>query len=315
MTTKPHDTRSVDDAQREEGEPTAVVFDIQRFSVHDGPGIRTTVFFKGCPLHCAWCQNPESISRTPQLMLYPQRCIGCGKCLPACPELDPDNLPEGAFRPETCRNCGLCAKVCPSEARQMAGRKMTVDAICQVALRDKPFYREQGGVTLGGGEPLAQWPVARAVADALRAQGVHVALDTACSVPRAVIEDVPAHIDLVLADLKLVTPDKHRQWTGADNTRILESIRLLSGAMPGRLWISIPLIPGVQDEEELKRMADFLRGLENPPPVRVLEFHRLGESKYEALGLPPPDFSGNAALPKQAATDILATHGLQLMET
>jgi pyruvate formate lyase activating enzyme len=147
-------------------------------------------------------------------------------------------------------------------------------------------------VTVGGGEPLAQWAFVRELADRLRKRGVHVALDTACVAPHEVIADVPAHVDLILADLKLVDPERHRRWTGAGNAGILRALRLWSAAMPGRLWISVPLIPGVHDEAEVGRMAAFVASLAGPPPVRLLPYHRLGEGKYRALGWPVPAFEG-----------------------
>jgi pyruvate formate lyase activating enzyme len=271
----------------------ARIFDIQRFSVHDGPGIRTTVFLKGCPLYCTWCQNPESQESTPQLMLHEDLCMGCGACLEACPKMDVTHLNGSAPRPGTCKVCGCCMDVCPTGARKLAGQERTVDEILELVLRDRPFYRERGGVTLSGGEPLAQWPFVRRLADHLRSAAVHVALDTACVAPPEVIREVPAHVDLVLADLKLVTPESHRRWTGVDNAGILESIQWWSGAMPGRLWISVPVIPGVQDEVEFERIAEFCCTLENDPPVRLIPYHRLGDSKYEALGWPMPAFPGS----------------------
>jgi pyruvate formate lyase activating enzyme len=182
--------------------------------------------------------------------------------------------------------------VCPTGARQIAGEQKTVDKIVTLALRDKPYYGTRGGVTLSGGEPLAQWPAARALAERLRAEGIHVAMDTSCLAPRAAIDEVPNHIDLVLADLKLVTPEGHLRWTGVDNFGILAAIRAWSRALPGRLWISVPVIPGVQDEDELDRIAAFCSTLDNDPPVRLIPYHRLGDSKYGALGRAVPAFPG-----------------------
>jgi pyruvate formate lyase activating enzyme len=184
--------------------------------------------------------------------------------------------------------------VCPTGARKLAGQEETVDQVLELVLRDRPFYGQRGGVTLSGGEPLAQWPFARRLADRLRSAAVHVTLDTACVAPPDVIREVPAHVDLVLADLKLVTPESHRRWTGVDNAGILDAIRCWSVAMPGRLWISVPVIPGVQDEAEFERIAAFCDKLENAPPVRLIPYHRLGDSKYEALGWPVPVFPGSA---------------------
>ncbi len=297
------------------------MFDVQRFSVHDGPGIRTTVFFKGCPLRCAWCQNPESISSDPQLLLYPDLCIGCRACLAACPKgsdsgREPGQNPVAGqgWLADDCDVCGACVEVCPTGARLIAGRCMTVAEVVEQALRDKAFYGKDGGVTLGGGEPLAQWEFARMLADVLRAEGVNVALDTACAAPRSVVEDVPAHFDLVLADLKLVSSEKHSSWTGGGNAGILEALRVWSHAMAGRLWITVSLIPGVHDDEEIRSIADLLRSLVPAPAVRLLPYHRLGNSKYKALGLPVPEFSGDAGPLVEKARAILTDAGLVILE-
>jgi pyruvate formate lyase activating enzyme len=291
----------------------ANLFDVQRFSVHDGPGIRTTIFLKGCPLRCAWCQNPESQESAPQLMLYQDLCMGCGTCLEACPELNGTHLDRGIVRPDDCHVCGRCVDVCPTGARKIAGQRRTADEIVQVALRDRPFYGAHGGVTLGGGEPLAQWPFVRSLADLLRAQGVHVALDTSCAAPQSVIREVPAHVDLVLADLKLVHPESHRRWTGVDNATLLDAIRYWSAAMPDRLWISIPILPGVQDKPEFEHMAAFCRTLENAPPVRLIPYHRLGESKYEALGWPIPHFPGSVAEQMETAAEAFHRRNIRIL--
>jgi pyruvate formate lyase activating enzyme len=292
----------------------AHVFDVQRFSVHDGPGIRTTVFLKGCPLQCAWCQNPESQESAPQLMLHEDLCIGCGACLEACPEMDGTHLNGRAPRPATCRVCGRCVDVCPTGARKLAGQERSVDEVLELALRDRPFYGQRGGVTLSGGEPLAQWPFARHLADRLRSAAVHVALDTACVATPDVIRQVPDHVDLVLADLKLVPPEGHRFWTGVDNAGILAAIHWWSAAMPGRLWISVPVIPGVQDEAEFERIAAFCGTLDNEPPIRLIPYHRLGDSKYEALGRPAPAFPGSVDEQMDKARTSFIRRGIHILE-
>lgn len=295
------------------------VFDVQRFSIHDGPGIRTTVFLKGCPLTCPWCQNPESTRPEPQLMLYRDLCIGCGGCTSVCPELADHQqpaapIPDGDLpRPATCTVCGRCVDACPTEARRIAGRVMSAGEVADLALRDRPFYRGGGGVTLGGGEPLAQWDFARAVAALVRAAGVHVALDTACVGPTEAIQAVPDCFDLVLADLKFVTPATHLRWTGVDGAGALQAVRRWAAAMPGRLWVSVPLVPGVHDPAEIARIADFVACLAPVPPVRLLPYHRLGESKYRALGRPAPAFPGRADDLVAAATAALAARGVEIL--
>jgi pyruvate formate lyase activating enzyme len=216
-------------------------------------------------------------------------------------------------RPRSCQVCGRCVAVCPTGARQIAGEEKTVDEIVTQALRDRPYYGERGGVTLSGGEPLAQWHAARAVADRLRAEGVHVAMDTSCLAARAIIAEVPEHIDLVLADLKLVTPNSHRRWTGVDNARILAALRAWSVAMPARLWISVPVIPGVQDKAEFGRVAEFCSTLAHDPPIRLIAYHRLGDSKYQALGWPVPAFPGVVEEQMEVATRALGQRGIRIL--
>jgi pyruvate formate lyase activating enzyme len=300
-------------------DPTATIFDVQRFSVHDGPGTRTTVFFKGCPLRCAWCQNPESIAPRPQLLLYPAVCARCGACVAECDALktclEGGRLAAPAEgRPDECRDCGLCARACPTLARRLAGRTVTVAQLLDEALRDRVFYGRNGGVTFGGGEPLAQWPFARALAGALRREGVHVALDTACVAPPDIVAGIPGRFDLLIADLKAVTPEKHLEWTGGDNAAILDAIRALAVSMKERLWISVPLVPGVHDRAELEAMADFVASLGGPPPVRFIPYHRLGDSKYEALGERAPAIEGDVGALVSAARALFQARGIRILE-
>lgn len=288
------------------------VFDIQRFSVHDGPGIRTTVFLKGCPLHCVWCQNPESIRPVPHLLLYPDLCVACGACSDVCPAVDGG---DGCVsRPAACRVCGACAEVCPTEARRLVGRTMAPEDVVAAGLRDQAFYGPSGGVTFGGGEPLAQWDAVRAMAEQLRAGGVHVAVDTSGYVDARVVEAVPDVVDLVLVDLKLRTPVIHRRWTGVDNAPILDAIRTWSQTMVGRLWVTTPVIPGVQDAAELEAMAAFLADLAPSPSVRLIPYHRLGDSKYAALGRAAPEFPGDVEALLAQAQRIYAGYGLQVID-
>jgi pyruvate formate lyase activating enzyme len=290
----------------------ARVFDVQRFSVHDGPGIRTTVFLKGCPLRCAWCQNPESIHPAPQLLLYPDLCAACGACREVCPEAGAGT--GFLARPDACRVCGACAEVCPTEARRLVGRTMALEEVVAAGLRDRAFYGPDGGVTFGGGEPLAQWDAVRVMAQQLRAAGVHVAVDTSGYVGARVAGEVPDAVDLLLVDLKLRTPALHHRWTGVDNRPILDAIRGWSETMVGRLWVTTPVIPGVQDAAELEAMAAFLAGLAPPPPVRLIPYHRLGASKYAALGREAPDFPGDGAALLVEARAIYARHGLEIID-
>ncbi len=260
---------------------TARIFDVQRLTIHDGPGLRTTVFFKGCPLACTWCQNPESISPQPEILFDQTRCIGCGACQP----------PQCGR--SLCRGCGDCAEVCPTGARSLAGQEIRIPDLLDRLLRDQAFYANGGGVTFSGGEPLAQWPAIRKLAHSLRAHGVHIALDTSGVASEEIHTQVLEEIDLIIVDLKLMDPDKHRQWTGQGNARILSAIQYWNRHIPERLWISLPLIPGVHTEDDIRDSVAFLSGLPNAVQVRLIPWHPLGYSKYEQLSRQAPQFSGD----------------------
>ncbi len=290
----------------------AVIFDVQRQSVHDGPGLRTTIFFKGCPLRCRWCQNPESQSPRHELLRYLDRCLNCHACAEACPQCHDGSL-NAASLLDDCTLCGACAAVCPVTARTLAGRVAPLEELVQAALRDQPFYGADGGVTLSGGEPLRQWPVAFRLADTLRAEGVQVAIDTSGFAHEAVIRAVPTRFDLVIADLKAVTPAIHRRWTGVGNEDILEAIRFWATIMPGQLWLSVPLIPGVHDAAELTAMAGFLAELDGAPPVRLIPHHQLGDAKYSALGREQPPFAGDVAALAALAAELFTLAGIRLL--
>lgn len=262
------------------------IYNIQRFSVHDGPGIRTTVFFKGCPLHCVWCHNPESISPKPQLEFYPERCIGCGRCFDACPNHAHSVDGAGVHRIDRalCDGCLKCVDVCYAEALVGVGRRLTVEQLVESISTDIPYYQSSdGGVTFSGGESMAQIGFLQQALVACKGRGIHTAVDTAGEVPWSSFERVLEHTDLFLYDLKAADDAVHRRLTGAGNARILENLRKLCQA-GRRIFVRIPYIPGCNDGE-IPAMADILRGLP-VERVEVLGYHRLGEGKYAALGLP-----------------------------
>ncbi len=267
---------------------TAVIFDIKRFAVHDGPGIRTTVFLKGCPLACPWCHNPEGQKFAPELFLRPARCIGCGKCLPACPQ-GALTLASGTIALDrgSCDACGTCADVCPTDALETVGRAVTVDELIATIMRDRPFYQESGGgVTFSGGEPLGQPEFLLDLLHACRDRGIHTTVDTSGYAPAETIAAIAELVDLFLYDLKLIDDDAHRRYTGVTNRPILDNLRLLSD-IGATVIVRVPVIPGITDSEDnIDGIARFVAALPRPYPVDLLPYHRAGIDKYARLGMP-----------------------------
>ncbi len=264
------------------------VFNIQRFSLHDGPGIRTTVFLLGCPLACAWCHNPEGMSFQPEVVIVGNRCIRCGECVEACPR----DLPSGDGRGFSgdradCTVCGTCVDVCPTEARQLVGRSMTVDEVLTEVLKDRVFYDESGGgVTFSGGEPLSQAEFLLAALEACRAEGIHTAVDTCGYAPWETLRAVAALTDLFLYDLKATDDRVHRKYTGVSNASILENLKALGGEH-GAIWLRVPVVPGVNDCTENFAVTGKLAS--SIPAVRrvsLLPYHAMGNGKRERVGRP-----------------------------
>lgn len=255
-------------------ELTATVFDIERSSFVDGPGIRTTVFFKGCNLRCAWCHNPESQSAQPQMLFYGNKCTGCGTCKQKCPHgLD------------QCELCGTCVLFCPSRAREISGKAYTVkEVLCEVK-KDKRFYESsRGGVTFSGGECMLQIDFLEEILKKCKEEGIHTAVDTAGHVPYASFERILSHTDLFLYDFKCFDSEKHKQYTGVGNELIKENLaRLLQTGKP--VWIRIPIIPDVNDSvEEMQAIKAFFDLYGAPEKIELLPYHALGEHKYAAMG-------------------------------
>ncbi len=263
-----------------------IVFNIQRFSLHDGPGIRTTVFLKGCPLHCLWCHNPEGLSPYPEILLSPQRCIACGECVEACPqELPVPGKPLCAHDLDRCQVCGACADACPAEARQVAGRTMTVDEVMAEIVRDRVFFDESGGgATFSGGEPLTQSGFLRRLLQACREEGIHSVVDTSGVAPWEALASIADLVDLFLYDLKILDDRLHRQLTGASNLTILENLQRL-GERGRRIWIRLPVIPGMNDGlENLEATVRLAAGIPGVERICLLPFHPLGEDKRRRMG-------------------------------
>jgi len=265
-----------------------VVFNIQRFSIQDGPGIRTTVFFKGCPLSCQWCSNPEGKKSKPQIILRRDRCIGCRMCVEACQQ-DAIRLEiEGEkcwpfINWGVCTQCLDCAKVCPSRAISTVGEEMPLKEVITHASADIAFFLNSGGgVTASGGEPLSQWRVVRRIFKRLQAKGIRTALDTCGYAPWEALKDILPYTNLVLYDLKHMDGETHKQLTGKDNSLILANAE--GTAKRVETWFRMPLIPGYNDcEKNIKELAKFAVSL-GVNKISLLVFHEFGKNKYEQIG-------------------------------
>jgi len=281
---------------------TAIISDIQRFSVHDGPGIRTIVFFKGCPLRCQWCQNPETYSIEKQLMYTRERCILCGLCIKACPQqaigMDRSGL---TMSWDKCNNCGECTKVCFSGAREVVGREMTVDEVVEEVMKDEVFYRNtNGGVTLSGGDVTLQAPFAARLLRVLKEKGIHNAIET-CGYSRwEALESILYYTDLVLYDIKLFDSGKHKYYTGAGNEPILQNLMKIA-RMNIPLVLRYPFVPGVNDTvEDLRNLAELALKTK-ALSVHIMPFHQLGEPKWYGTG--KPYLFSSAKSPTEEALD------------
>ena len=289
-------SRSETDAAKGKGPafPRGTILRVQRMSTEDGPGIRSTVFFKGCPLNCAWCHNPESISPSPEVHWVQSRCVGCLACVGACPE---QALSAGAggiaIDRGRCTGCLACAEACPSTAMEAYGRVRTVDDVVREVLKDRVYYEKSGGgVTLSGGEPTCQDVYAKALLRELKEQGIHTALDTCGQCRWETLEGLLPYADLVLFDIKAIAPEPHREYTGATSTLILENALKLGEFMekyhaPQELWIRTPVIPGrTADPANVRAIATFIREtlFEKVARWDLCAFNNLCTHKYEGLG-------------------------------
>jgi len=255
----------------------AIIFDIERNSFVDGPGIRTTVFFKGCNLKCAWCHNPESQSFKTEMMFYRDKCTGCGKCKEKCP----NNL-------EKCDLCGKCTIYCPAEARKVCGKEYTVDEVFAEVIKDKAFYENSGGgVTFSGGECMLQIDFLVEILKKCKENGIQTAVDTAGHIPFESFERVLPFTDMFLYDLKIFDSEKHKKYVGVGNELILQNLKkLLNKGV--KVFVRIPVMEGVNDSvEEMKKIKEFISSNGKVEKVELLPYHAMGENKYRAIGKEP----------------------------
>ncbi|MFW6181269.1 MAG: glycyl-radical enzyme activating protein [Spirochaetota bacterium] len=270
-------------------EPGGVVFNIQSYSIHDGPGIRTVVFLKGCPLSCLWCSNPESQRASPELGLLADRCARCGACVRVCPNGAVSFNDAGApvTDREKCAACGRCEEACPYRARKVYGRRVGFGELMEEIEKDAPFYvRSGGGVTFSGGEPTLQEDILLPLLEACRARYIHTAVETCGYVTdRARLDRLLAHIDLVLYDIKCMDPGRHRRFTGVSNQVILDNARYIASQGKSMI-VRVPVIPGFNDSsEDMEAIGRFALSLISVGEVDLLPYHELGKAKYRMLDM------------------------------
>lgn len=294
-----------------------LLFDIKRYAINDGPGIRITLFLKGCPMSCVWCHNPEGIGKKPVKLYTRKKCIGCQTCVHACPEGALQLTRSGIVTDATkCKMCGTCVEVCPACALEISGREWTVnEAMREIEKETAVMDRSEGGVTFCGGEPLMQPDFLLELLTRCGQEDIHRAVDTTLYASEEVVRQVIPLCDLFLVDLKLMDSEKHRHYCGVPNERVLENLRLVA-ASDVPYWIRIPLIDGVNaDEENIRKSAEFLAGLPKPPEmINLLVYHDIGKNKHDKLGTTynPHQYAMRAPdeATQQRCLDIFAEHQL-----
>lgn len=283
------------------------VFSIERYAVHDGDGIRTIVYLKGCPLRCLWCANPEGQEERSQLFFFPERCIGCGRCVDLCPKGGALRNVGGGIEhhPSHCRGCGLCVEVCSAGARHLFGQSMSVEEVLVEVLKDSAFYRKSGGgITVSGGEPTMQPDFVASLLSECRRRGLHTALETCGYTSWTKLEAIAEHLDLALYDLKHMDSEEHRRLTGVPNDLILENLLQLS-ARGLSIVVRVPVIPGHNDSpDNLEALATFVEQLPSVRGVNLLPYHNYGSGKYARCGR--EYLLADLALPARARMEALA---------
>lgn len=257
------------------------IFDVKRFAVHDGQGLRTTLFLKGCPLRCPWCQNPEGIDSRPLVWHISSKCISCANCTSFCPERAISD--QFYIDYARCTSCGLCTTACPSGAMDLVGKTITSEDAAELLLRDKVFYGIDGGITLSGGEVLAQWQFAKEILTICHDAGIDTAIETSLYTDKSVIQSLLNVVDHFIVDIKLMDNQKHKDWIGVDNHRILDNYRFLvsTGA---DILVRTPLIPGYTDSDDnIRSIAEFIYVSDPKAKYELLNFNPLCQSKYDSL--------------------------------
>jgi pyruvate formate lyase activating enzyme len=311
---------------------TGFIFDIKKYAIHDGPGIRTTVFFQGCPLSCWWCHNPESQSLQPVLLYRANRCVLCGICVETCPqqgieisngERDANEVRIGCGGEgglaitdrSICDVCGKCAEACYFGAREVSGKEMTVGEVLAEIERDVPFYDQSGGgVTFSGGEPLLQRKFLAELLRECKTREIHTVVDTSGYVPWEMIDSIRADVDLFLYDLKMMDDARHQKYSGVSNQLILSNLKRLADCGQ-QIEIRIPLIPGFNDDaENLTQSAAFIAGLPNITGIELMGYHDIAAAKYESLGMvyPLPDTAPPSEDDMQTAASVFEDQGLSV---
>lgn len=262
-----------------------LITNIQRFSIHDGPGIRTTVFLKGCPLSCIWCQNPEAIKSYPEILFFRSKCVGCKNCITVCPNRCFRWKDKTEFKSKDCDQCGLCLENCPSDALDWSSREISADDVLKEILKDKLYYDlSGGGITLSGGEPLNQAEFSQELVSKSKNAGLHVAVDTSGCVTTEVLMKIMPFIDLFLYDIKFIDDELYKKYTGESNVLILKNFRKLYDA-GAKLLVRIPLIPKITDTQlNLSQIKNFIEGFSSKIEIIYIPFNELTFEKYQMIG-------------------------------